>query len=334
VKRLRIGIAGAGGQGKKHLANCLRLKNTEVVAVADRSQSLLSIISKLGITTYQDYREMTSKEKLDAVIISLPHYLHEDCALASSEAGCDILIEKPLARNTDEAKQIANHVRKTGVKLMVGMCHRFIPDCKRLKEVIDTDTLGRIDFASALLFAGPFTSGRAVPEWLFDPEKSGGGALLDTGCHLIDLLLWFFGDVHTVAGHTESAFNLGYEDYAEVLLRFKNGVNALAVTSWRSRIPCYRIEVAGEYGRRVGMSKKLGIFDIGLRRGLLSFLNESITQRIRGRPFLPLGDDMYYNELDYFVKCVLNDGEPKPDAGDWLKVSEIIELAYQNNKSV
>jgi predicted dehydrogenase len=330
VKRVRIGIAGAGGQGKKHLANCLRLKNTEVVAVADLSQPLLSIMSKLGTKTYQDYHEMISKEELDAVIISLPTYLHEDCALASSEAGCNILIEKPLARNTDEAKHIANHVRKTGVKLMVGMCHRFIPDCRKLKEEIDADTLGRIDFASALLFAGPFTSGRGVPDWLFDPAKSGGGALLDSGCHLIDLFLWFFGDVHTVVGHTESLFHLGYDDYAEVLMRFKNGVNALAVTSWRSRLPCYRIEVAGEYGRRIGFSKKLGIFDIGLRRGVLSFVNESITQRIRGRPFLPLGDDMYYNELDYFVNCLLNDEEPESGVDDWLKVSEVIELAYRN----
>ena len=333
MKLLRIGIAGAGGQGRKHLANSLRLKNTEVVAVADRSKSILSIISKQGIRAYQDYREMISKEKLDAVIISLPNYLHEDCALASAEAGCDILIEKPLARNTDEAKRIAKHVRKTGVKLMVGMCHRFIPDCRRLKEEIDADTLGRIDFASALFFTGPFTSGSGVPEWLFDPAKSGGGALLDSGCHLIDLFLWFFGDVQTVVGHTESLFNLGYDDYAEVLMRFENGVNAVVVTSWRSRLPCYRIEVAGEYGRRMAFSKKFGIFDIGLRKGLLSFLSESISQRIKGRPFLPLGDDIYYNELDYFVKCVLNDEEPKPDVDDWLKVSEVIELAYQNRKT-
>lgn len=332
MKPLRIALAGAGGQGKKHLANCLRLKNTEVVAVAERSKSILSLISKLGINTYLDYREMVRKEELDAVIISLPTHLHEDCFLVSSEAGCDILMEKPLARNTDEGKHIADQARKTGVKLMVGMSHRFIPDCQKLKEEIDAMTLGRIDFASALFFAGPFTSGRRVPEWLFDPVRSGGGALLDCGCHIIDLFLWFFGDVRSVVGHTESLFNLGFDDYAEVHMRFKNGVNALAVSSWRSRIPSYRIEVAGEYGRRIALSNKFGIFDIGLRRGLMSFVRESISQRIKGRPFLPLGDDIYYNELDYFVKCILDDEEPKPGVDDWLKVSEVIDLTYQNNK--
>ena len=331
MKPLRIGIAGAGQQGRTHLLNCLRLKNTKVIGVADRSKTSLSRISKLGIKTYQDYREMITKEKLDVVIVALPNHLHRECILVSSEAGCDLLVEKPLARNTEESKQIVDYVRKNGIKLMVGMCHRFITSCQKLKEEIDMETLGRIDFASALYFTGPFTSGKRVSEWMFDPVKMGGGALLDSGCHIIDLFRWYFGDVNSVAGHTESLLNLGFEDYAEVLMRFRNGVNALAVVSWRSRIPCYRIEVAGEYGRKIALSKKFGIFDVGILRGLLSFVRESVSQRMRGRPFLPLGDDIYYRELDYFVRCILNDEEPKPNADDWLKVSEVIDLVYQKD---
>ena len=276
---------------------------------------------------------MMAKEELDAVIISLPNYLHEDCSILALENGCDILVEKPLARNSIEAKNIADHVRKTGRKLMVGMSHRFITDCQKLKKEIDEGTLGRIDFASGLFFTGPFFQGRRVPRWMFDPAKMGGGALLDSGCHIIDLFIWFFGEVKSVVGYTESLFNLGYDDYAEVLMRFKNGVNTLTVASWRTRIPSYRIEVAGEYGRRIALSKKFGIFDIGVGRGLLSFVWGSISQRIRGRPFLPLGDDIYYKELDYFVRCVLNDEEPKPNADDWLKVSDVIDLVYRMNKT-
>ncbi len=334
VDYLKIGIAGAGGQGRKHLLNCLRIKNTKVVAVADTSKSVLSKISKLRIRTYQDYREMIENNELDAVIISLPNYLHKDCCILSAERGCDILVEKPMARNLEEGKQIADHVRKSGVNLMVGMCHRFIRGCQELKEAIDKETLGQIEFASALFFTGPFTSGgRRVPEWIFDPDRSGGGALLDSGCHLIDLFLWFFGDVRSVTGYVESNFSLGYDDYSEVSMRFENGVNALAVASWRARVPCYRVEVVGEAGRKVVFSKKFGIFDLGLRKGFTSFVKEGLLQRMRGRPFLPLGDDIYYEELDYFVKCILNDEEPKPNADDWLKVSEIIDLVYHTNKT-
>lgn len=275
---------------------------------------------------------MIRKEELDAVIISLPNHLHEDCSILALENGCDILIEKPLARNPIEAKKISNHARKTGRKLMVGMSHRFIPDCQKLKKEIDEGTLGRIDFASGLFFTGPFFQGRRVPQWMFDPVKMGGGALLDAGCHLIDLFIWFFGEVRSVVGYTESLFNLGYDDYAEVTMRLKNGVNALAVTGWRTRIPSYRIEVAGEFGRRVAMSKKFGIFDIGLRKGLLSFVKETLLQKMRGRPFLPLGDDIYYEELSYFAKCLLNDEEPSPNAHDWLKVADIIDSVYQKNQ--
>ena len=330
---LKIGIAGAGGQGRKHLLNCLRMKKTKVIAVADTSKSVLSKISKLGIRTYQDYREMIENNKLDAVIISLPNYLHKDCCILSSERGCDILVEKPMARNLKEGKQIADHVRRSGVNLMVGMCHRFIRGCQELKEAVEKETLGQIEFASALFFTGPFTSGgRRVPEWIFDPDRIGGGALLDAGCHLIDLFLWFFGEVRSVTGYVESNFSLGYDDYSEVSMRFENGVNALAVASWRARVPCYRVEIVGEGGRKVIFSKKFGIFDLGLRRGLSSFVKERLLQRMRGRPFLPLGDDIYYEELDYFVKCILNDEEPKPDGDDWLKVSRVIDLVYQKDE--
>ena len=332
MKRLRIGIAGVGGQGKKHLLNCLRLKNVKVVAVADRSKRLLSEISPKEVKGYLDYHDMITKEKPDAVVIALPNYLHEDCCIISADTGCDIFVEKPLAMNTDEGKRVAECVRKNGVRLMVGMSHRFIKGCQKLKEEIDTETIGRIDFASTLFFTGPFFAGRRVPTWMFDPDKI-GGALLDSGCHMIDLLLWYFGDVNSVVGHTESQFNLGYDDYAEVLMRFKNGVNALVVVSWRSRIPCYRIEVVGEYGRRIALSEKFGIFDIGVWKHLPTFVMENLAQRIRGRPFLPLGDSIYYNELDYFVSSILNDEEPKPGANDWLKVSEIIDLVYLQNLS-
>ena len=329
---LKIGIAGAGGQGRKHLLNCLRMKNTKVIAVADASKYVLSKISSLGIRTYSDYREMIEKNDLDAVIISLPNFLTKDCCLLSSERGFDILVEKPMGRTLEEGKQIADHIRRSGVNLMVGMCHRFIPGCQELKESIDEGALGQIEFASALFFTGPFTSGdRRVPEWIFDPEKIGGGSLLDAGCHLIDLFIWFFGQVRTVTGYFESKFGLGYDDYSEVSLRFKNGVNALAVASWRARIPCYRVEVVGEAGRKVVFSKKFGIFDLGLRKGLTSFVKERILQRMKGRPFLPLGDDIYYEELDYFVKSILNSEEPKPNADDWLKIAEIIDSVYSQN---
>ena len=331
MRRLKIGVVGVGGQGKKHLLNCLRLKNVQLEAVADASRSVLSKVKPLGIRTYQDYTKMLCNENLDAVIIALPNFLHEECLIKSSENGYDIFVEKPLGRNLKEGDRIARCIRRTGVKLMVGMCHRFIPDCQKMKEEIEAEALGRIDFASALFFTGPFYSGKMVPGWMFDPVKIGGGALLDAGCHLIDLLIWFFGDVQSVTGHIESLFNLGYDDYAEVLLRFKRGVNTLTVVSWRCRIPSYRIEVVGEHGRRVALSKKFGIFDIGLWRGLSSFVRESISRRIRGQPFLPLGDDIYYKELDYFVKCILNDEQPKPNMEDWQKVAEIIDLVYQQN---
>jgi predicted dehydrogenase len=145
------------------------------------------------------------------------------------------------------------------------------------------------------------------------------------------LFLWFFGKVRSFGGYVESSFNLGFDDYAEVSMRFNNGVNALIVANWRTRVPRYRIEVVGECDRKVIYSEKFGIFDLGLRKGFLSFAKKRILKRIGGRPFLPLGDDIYYDELDYFVKCILNNEEPGPNADDWLTIAEIMDSVYSQN---
>lgn len=326
MKRLKVAVAGAGGQGRTHICNCLRLKNVELVAVADPSKLALSRISRTNAKLYSDYAEMIQKEEVDAVIIALPNNLHNDCSTLAAEAKRDIFIEKPLARNTSEAIQITDVVKKHGVRLMVGLCQRFGKDCQRLKEELDTGALGRVDFASALYFTGPFLESKRVSEWMFDPSAV-RGVLLDSGCHLIDLLLWYFGDVDSIAGHRESILNLGYEDYADVTMRFKNGVNAIVVVGWRTRFPSYRLEVVGEYGRRVVVNKAFGILDVGLMSAGISFVKENVLRKIRGGPFLPLGEE-YYNELEYFMKCLQSNEDPKPDANDWLKVSQIIDTVY------
>ena len=140
-------------------------------------------------------------------------------------------------------------------------------------------------------------------------------------------------DVQVVNGHTESFYNLGYEDYAEVGIRFKNGVNGLAVVSWRTRIPSFRVEVVGEFGRRLALSKSFGMFDVGLRKAAMLFAKENILSSFfKERQFLPLGEE-FYKMLRYFANCILNDEKPEPSGDDLVRVSEIIDSVY-NRKSL
>jgi predicted dehydrogenase len=326
LKRLKIAIAGAGGQGKTHICNCLRLKDIELVAIADSSKFALSRLSHLNLKLYADYGEMFRKEELDAVIIALPTHLHKDCVVLAAENGVNVFIEKPLARNAGEGREIEHAVNGSGIHLMLGMCQRFEKGCRKLKEDIDAGTLGRIDFASGLFFTGPFAETSRVSEWLFNPPEV-RGALLDSGCHLVDLFVWYFGDVASVLGHRESLLNLGYDDYADVMMRFKNGVNAIAIVSWRTHVRSYRIEVAGESGRRVVLNKALGPLDIGLSRAAASFVKENALRMVRGGPFLPLGEE-FYLELEYFVRCLKMNNLPEPSVSDGLKVLEIMDAVY------
>lgn len=153
MRKIRVGIVGLGHMGLIHLANCLRLKEyCNVAAVADISRAALSDIRGLGIKSYSSYLEMVEKEKVDAIIISLPNYLHKDACLLAAEEGCDIFLEKPLAMDINKGREIVNSVKKSGIKLMMGMCQRFIKGIKELKKVVNEGVLGHIIFASTLLY--------------------------------------------------------------------------------------------------------------------------------------------------------------------------------------
>ena len=120
LRKLNIGIIGLGEIGKLHMNNCLNLNNVNLLAVADTSRKARQIAKNNGVkNTYKDYNELLDKSNIDAVIISLPNYLHKDCSIKASENGINILMEKPLARNEHEGRDILSSVRKNGINFMM-----------------------------------------------------------------------------------------------------------------------------------------------------------------------------------------------------------------------
>ena len=107
MKQLNLGLIGLGYVGKTHLRHGTKLTGARVVAVSDVSKNALSKAKKMGIrNTYLDYQQLLKNPDIDAVIISLPTHLHKSCTLHAAEAGKDIFLEKPLARNPKEGKEI------------------------------------------------------------------------------------------------------------------------------------------------------------------------------------------------------------------------------------
>ena len=209
MNKVNIGLIGLGGMGQIHLNNSINLKDTNLVGIADVSKRALKYAKNFGVSEiYSDYNDLLNNPNIDAVIISTPNYLHCECSCAAAKKGKDIFIEKPLARNPVEGKKILSEVKKTGVKLMVGYPLRFSTNFSLLKDKLEDCIYGKILAATATYSSfGPFyhRANRSdpipIPEWWFDIKLTGGGVLMDSGCHMINLLTWYFGEVAEVKSY-------------------------------------------------------------------------------------------------------------------------------------
>ena len=320
---VRLGLIGLGYIGKVHLRNSLKLNSAKLVAVSDISNKALNLAKKMGIKkTYNNYQKLLNDNSIDAVIIALPNHLHAPCAKEAAKAGKDVFLEKPLARNADEGKEILSTARKNNIKLMVGYPARFVPPFQALKAKIESGELGEVQIAYATdIGSGPFfhraegNIPRPVPEWRLRKELTGGGALMDLGCHMINLLRWYIGEVSDVKSYMGYRFNLDLEDHATCILKFQNGQTAILNAGWFSQKAERTVELYGTVAHASASynspSKVKTAIQLVMRK-------------------IPDYYKPFQKELSTFIECVRNDLSPSPSAEDALKDLEIISLAYKN----
>ncbi len=252
----------------------------------------------------------------------MPTHLHASCAESAAEAGKDIFVEKPLAINVNEGKKIVSAAKRNGVKLMVGYDMRFAPPFRILRKKIQSGILGDVLFAYGTnLGAGPFFHRaelgvpRPVPNWWFQKELTGGGALMDLGCHIINLFRWYFGDVTSVKSHLGYRYNLDLEDQATCIAKFASGPLGIINVGWFSQESQKKVELLGTIKHALA--------------------HRTPSNRIlTAIQLLTTNSSQYFStflgELHHFVHCVRHDLQPSPSGNDALKDLETISLAYKN----
>ena len=323
MNKIKLGLIGLGYIGKVHLRNCLHLKSASLVAASDISKKALNLAKKTGVEkAYTDYKQLLKDKSIDAVIIALPTHLHTSCAKEAAEAGKHIFLEKPLARNVAEGNEILSEARKNGIKLMVGYPFRFSTRFQALKEKIEGGELGEIQVAYATNIAsGPFLHRaegdipRPVPDWWFQKELTGGGALMDLGSHMINLVRWYLGEVSDAKSYLGYRFNLDLEDHATSIFKFKSGQMAIVNVGWFSQQTEIKVELLGT------------VAHASATHTAPSKIKTAI-QLMTGR--IPDFYIAYLRELSHFIQCLKQDLPPSPSAEDALKDLETISLAYKN----
>jgi predicted dehydrogenase len=322
MKKVGLGIIGLGYIGKLHLRHVLKMPSVDFVAASDLSEKALNEAKNSGITnTFTNYEDLLRESEIDAVIVALPTHLHLQCAVQAAEAGKHIFLEKPIARNPEEAREIVAIAQRNSVKLMMGYHLRFNHSFRELKTRMERGELGEVEVAYAtFVSSGPFfhRGGHTpvrVPEWWFNKELTGGGALIDVGSHVINLLRWYFGEVIDIKACFGHRFNLDFEDSAICFSKFESGTSAVITAGYFSQ--GFKLEV-----------EFFGTVDHAFAQ------HRPGNRLIAAAQMLTTGRSNFYqahfDELKYFVNCLTNDLSPSPSGQDGLKDIEAISLAYKN----
>jgi UDP-N-acetylglucosamine 3-dehydrogenase len=142
---MRVAVIGVGSMGFNHLRVYSELEGIQLVGASDVSPERLKVITdRFAVPTYSDYREMLTKEKPDAVSITVPTSDHERVATFALQEGMHILVEKPISATVDEGKRIIALAEEMKRQLMIGHIIRFNPAIQSLKKRLDNGDLGRI----------------------------------------------------------------------------------------------------------------------------------------------------------------------------------------------
>lgn len=213
---LKIGIIGAGMvvQGA-HVKAFQSRDDVEVVAVADPAErNRKAVGEKLGCAAlYEDFRRVLDSD-VDAVDVCLPHFVREEVVLAAFDAGKDVLLEKPIATTVEEADRLIEAAKAAGRQFHVSLNQRFYPPHRKLKEIIESGEYGKPYLALAQLVGDELARMNDAKSWKGSWKLAGGGALIDTGTHIMDLVLWWFGKPRTVSCQW-GRFVVGPEDKAD-----------------------------------------------------------------------------------------------------------------------
>jgi len=341
---LKVGVIGLGRMGMLHMMNCFKIDDVMVVAAADSSKKALRKAKSAGVNMlYPDFHDLFNhSSNVDAVVISLPNFLHFECMKLALEAGLDVFVEKPLANTLKECSEVVNLVENSGRKLMVGHYFRFLSAVEKMKEKLADGIIGNLEVATIEeVINGPFSHPRVpvpVSDWWFDPKKSGGGALLDIGYHMLDLFRFFVGDSKVIFSCLDYKFNLPVEDSAIVVLQSRSSsTKGIVNVGWYQRtiFPKFNFRVilhgaAGYLSSDSLVPKNLYLHAV--KEG-----TKNLLKRISGNKIRPLSYtyyyEPYYTELVHFFDCIKNDLQPPVSAREAMNTCELVQEAYRMGKN-
>ena len=228
---MRFGLLGAGAIGAIRATALARSDTCQLAGVFDLDAGRAGAVAA-GTTVHKTVGSLLGADDIDAVIVSTPPNTHEDLAIQALRAGKHVLIEKPMGPTTAACARIIAAARATGRMVTTGYNHRYFSATKLVRDTVNSGRLGRLSHVRG--FTGHSGLSEFKSSWMYDPGVMGGGALMDNGTHMIDLVRYIMGDADQISGSASNrVWQLpGVEDHAVAMLRSSDGVLGTVEASW------------------------------------------------------------------------------------------------------
>jgi len=308
LKRVGVGVIGTGFWGENQVRIFRQSRIADLVAICDADKKRAKEIgTKYAVPWYSDLDKFLRMPNLEAVTVCTPTQTHLKVGLLAIEAGKNLLVEKPMTGEERAAERLVNSAKKAGLKLLVGFIERFNPGVRAVKKMLNQKIVGDVIIAS----------GRRVARW---PIRIGDvGVVKDTAIHDIDAMRYLLEEeVSAVFAQTGSLRRRTYEDYAEIMLRFKGGTTGFIDANWLTPRKVRTLIITGS--------------DATIN---LDYITQEITlensQRLV-KPYTPWAEPLKV-ELENFVTTILRDTEEAPSGEDAIKAIRICDAALRSGKS-
>ncbi|MBN1490231.1 MAG: Gfo/Idh/MocA family oxidoreductase [Phycisphaerae bacterium] len=334
MDRVNVGLIGTGFVGDLHATAFAMLPDAEVVAVASPTAGKAKRFAEAhGIPrAFEDYRDLLAVEAIDMVTLALPNPFHAQAAIDAARAGKHVVCEKPLCRTLAEADAMIAACRKAGVLLMYAEELCFAPKYVRAKRLVDEGALGRTFLVKqSEEHFGPHSS------WFWDVEQSGGGVLLDMGCHSIEYARWVFGKppVKSVMAnlgvrvHTDKTRG---EDHSLCIVEYDGGRVGLAENSWAKQGGVDdQCEIYGSGGfTRADLLRGSSLLTYSERGYGYAVEKAASTSGYTFTMFEEIWNYGFPQEMAHFVRCVRGEETPIETGEDGREVLKIICAAYES----
>lgn len=359
-----IALIGYGAMGRAHAmayrdisfhyglpADAIRIVGVATTREETARAAAAEIGCDLGVS---DYWRLLDRDDVHVVDVCTPHDSHAEIVIAAAQAGKHVYCEKPLARTLDEAERIAAAVRAAGVQLGLTFNFRFFPCVLHAKRLMDEGFAGRVFSFHGRYFRASYVDPQRPMAWRLRRAQAGGGIVIDSGAHLVDLTHFLIGDIAELRAVTGTPHKqrpkakgssemeeVDVEDMAFVQLRAAGG----ALGTWEmSRVATGAtndiwFEVRGDQGAlRFTLEEPNWLYAYDMRSAHKGFVRIETVGRYAGQLApdwtAPVGVPRTHAECQYqFLKAIWEGREPSPGLDDGLRAQRTIEAVYRSAAS-